>query len=266
MNNIFKDHPHNNQVLTKHGKKWVYKSTEDKSVQLKEFNIQKFLQTTGLVPKCREYSNQGFLEEFIDGNSINNHDIEKDYIIKLARACKTIHGIDVTNQINNFLRSSIHLNNTYDPIAVYHLIIGNNRKLLLANNIDTDLLERKLNKLKGRLASLDYRFSIIHGDLSGNNVIVTPTKEIRIIDWTDCRADLGICDVAQFFHLTQLDKELQETFLEEYNSNLGFGLMMQIQKIFFELYDVLHDYHQELELDPKLVKKLNLSLGKLNEY
>lgn len=261
---IFSDNPHNNKIINKNGNKLLFKSVEDKSVQSAEYLVQKFLYNSKHIPFCMDYSEAGFLEEFLKGRTFNElPSFSEAEIISIARGLAQVHSIEPTKFDIKIFDNLIYDNLKYNPLKVYELIVGESKKWLKCH-IDLSKIEKALDLLVSDLSKIDYKLSIVHGDMSGNNIFFTESGEIKFIDWTDCRIDIGISDVVQFFFLTDLEEKYQDIFIREYNSPLGFGRMLEVQSIFFELYSLVYEYRITQEVDQHFLERINSRIERLS--
>ncbi len=260
---IFTDNPHNNEFITKDGKRWVHKSVQDKSVQETEYFIQRLLIQTGHVPYCESYTPDGFLEEFIEGDMYNSIPNPSEHQIRqIAQSLSQIHRFFLSDNTYNHFDNFIYKDKKYDPILVFDLIVGDSQEWVKSIlNIDKAMFN--LVELRTELEQVAYSLSIVHGDLSGNNIIFTKKDEVKFIDWTDCRIDVGISDVVQFFHLTNLVAELEDIFIQEYNSPLCFEEMIRTQKFFFNLYDLIYTKKTKGIIDSNSLNKITAFIDTL---
>jgi len=262
MAQIYVDYPHRNTTIIKQGEKWVFKEVNNKKIQEIEYEVQKMLYPTQNVPLCKDYCNDGYWEEFIFGDQINQLSLTSKNIKSIARALREIHSYPIYTSVRNLLTTPLVKKGKYLPLKVYSLITQDYQNFV-SKYVDTQKIETYAERLDFKLKEIPYDLSIIHGDLSGNNVIIDRENRVKIIDWTDCRIDIGACDVVQFFYHTNIDLKLRNDFLVEYNSPLCFELMFKIQLIFLQLYDFINEYRKTTIVNYTLVEKINNSLDLL---
>jgi len=250
MNNIYLNYHHSNDIVTYQNKKWYHKSVKNKKIQRREFVIQHFLYKTGHLPKCIKYTENGFFEEFIIGKTFSKfNSIDNSMLGKLANALQCIHQFSVHRNYKKFF--SKNTNSIYRAQKVYELVKGAFDVGIL--RIDIAVIQSIIDVVNSKIKNLKYKLTVIHGDINPNNIFITPSRGLVIIDWTDCRVDVGICDVSQAIHSLRLNEEQKKYFLNNYNDSLNFPELIQFQQIMHCLYDVIakiitkYDYSTELK-------------------
>lgn len=135
------------------------------------------------------------------------------------------------------------------------MVMGSYNIINLDNfEFDYDLVVRVAKKLTQKLDGIPYECTIIHGDVSASNVFITPKNEIVLIDWIDCRVDVGISDFSQAIHLMRLNAKQRSVFLNTYDHALNFPLFIQFQLLMHCLYDLI----AKLNKNKPYGKELNL--------
>jgi predicted Ser/Thr protein kinase len=259
---IYKDHPHKIDFIEIADHKVIKKSTHDASIHRKEFELQKVLnKKVSSVPLVWGYHKEYFYEEYIDGKTFNQLESnEKTAILPLiVKAINRIHDIEVDENIKTIFNSNTK-KFTYDPNFILGLIVDNNIEFV-KKNVPWARILNLVRESCNIFANLDYYPSVIHGDFSGNNIILSGNK-IHIIDWTDSRIDIGLCDIIQFCHLTNLSTTQESLLIENYKNPINMPEVVKLLKIFFSLYDLIDSYKKEKIIDNKLINKIE---GLINE-
>lgn len=233
--NLFEDFPHTIKILNKEDN-FIFKSVSNKKIQKREYSIQKFLESTNLVPKVQGYSHRGFFEKVAPGKQLNKLNKLSDLqIINIARGLKEIHSLKLTPFIKTILKRELNKNGIYEPLTVYKLLIKGNARMLKDFFCEKELVSF-INNLSLDLGKT--KFTLVHGDLSVNNIFVNK-NQVTFIDWTDCRYDLPSCDISQFFYLCKIQKKQGRLFLKEYDSDWVTDDLLKLHKLFLLLYDFI---------------------------
>lgn len=261
--NIYKDHPHKIIFVRNRASRFVKKSVEDKVVQRKEFNIQKILYKTTYVPKCFQYNNAFFLEQFIEGTPLSEvNNINDRHIIELANILKKIHNpINIDDCLNIFQKEE--LKKEYDPEKVLTLVLPKDKQKIISQS-DYELIKYAGSSLKEEIKNIDYKMSIVHGDLNSQNIIISK-EGLKIIDWTDSRVDVGMVDIVQFIHLSEINEEQKKLLLKEYKHGLNIPFFVDFLLLMHAAYDYNVNY-----LNKKLTKKnselLDSAIANIRNY
>ncbi|MDO8570313.1 MAG: phosphotransferase [Candidatus Daviesbacteria bacterium] len=255
MQNIYTDYPHINKIINFNGEEWYHKAVKSKNIQYKEFIIQNKLSKTGHVPKCINYKDTGFLEQMIQGKTFSELiSITPVMLISLSKTLLKLHNYLNCNNYEDAIEKTIRIEKRYKPINVLELVVAGMRKSdLLKLGIDYNLIFFISNKLENKIRNINHKMTLIHGDVSPQNVIVTPKKKIVIVDWTDCRIDVGLSDLSQAIHLMHLNDEQQSMLLKYYPHPLNFPLFIEFQILLHCLYDTISKH---LANKPILQEKL----------
>jgi len=135
------------------------------------------------------------------------------------------------------------------------------RKMILENKINEliPLIEwLETNKVKSQ------KLLLLHGDYHGNNVIVTPTGKIVIIDWADIklgdfRLDLGFAIAAT----SSVGESIQKKFIELYQyfsgdkvNDIGYFMILSILHNLLRCYSAL--INPEITNETELTKSMFL--------
>lgn len=164
-----------------------------------ELVLQKIASDNGLTPQvinsCKHYK----LQEYVAGSTLSVSVVDKLLITQLAEQLQIIHQLPMTAGITTqrleyeLLQLKKNLKNSVDDIAFNHY-------LNLAKTLDKN----------------STRDIICHGDLSLNNLLKTPDKKIKILDWEygviGCSAyDLAFCSC-----INALDSKQHRQLVEDY--------------------------------------------------
>lgn len=252
---IYFDNPHLNKIVTYQGKKWYHKTVDDKVIQYREFAIQKLLNKLGYVPNCINYSESGFLEEIIQGETFAEFDMVSDnMLITLSGTLQSVHKFfEENNNFHLFKRFDVSVDG-YDPEHVLRLVVGDIGLNKVSNlGVDYDFIDSMTLELTNIIKKIQFKNSIIHGDVSLNNVIYTPAGSVVLIDWTDCRVDVGVSDFSQGIHLMKLSKKQRDVFLSTYDHVLNFPLFVEFQLLMHALYDLIAKIKKNKSYDYELM-------------
>lgn len=255
---IYKDHPHRVKIIQTDKQSYVVKSTKNKAVHRQEYELQDYLtRRFESVPKVWDYTDSAFKESFFTGTTYNQAKRNEriSIIPKIAKAIKDIHDLETSDEVLRiFKRKPTDFNNRYKPFDVLKLLIGKYEPII-NEHFNFESITGVITESLEDLRKLDYSLAIIHGDLSGNNIILH-TGEIKFIDWTDARIDIPICDVVQFFHLTNSTNEEEDLFLDHYDSLLAKPSIIKQQRLFFLLYDFIDNYKKTGEIDKQIKSRI----------
>ena len=106
-------------------------------------------------------------------------------------------------------------------------IAVHNERCPMLNNL-SDKMERKISKtdfdattrydLHTRLAGMERREQVCHGDFNPSNIIIQPNGEMAVIDWSHVTQGNAAADVARTFLLFSLrsTEEIAELYLDTY--------------------------------------------------
>lgn len=174
-----------------------------------KLEIDGFCKESFLVPQLKnqipELINQPVLVD-LRNNWILSECILNDF---------TIYSLDQKIQIIGKILSKLK--------EVKNLNLKIKDKDFLIKNIETIQEEEKLfslavfKKILHILSYINYPITVIHGDLTFNNII-TYNNDIKVIDWTDCCYSYNIID---FIFLEFFDTEIKK---KAYNKLLGYNV------------------------------------------
>ena len=251
---IYVDNPHINKIVTLHGKKWYHKSVDDKDIQYREFAVQKLLNKSGYVPNCINYNKSGFLEEKVRGRTFAEFEMITDkMLIALSGALQATHIFFEKNNHFDLFNESIINENRYDPGKVLNMVMGGVRSQSINDlGVDYDIINNAALELTSKIKNLPCRNTIIHGDVSLNNIILTPSESLYMIDWTDCRIDVGISDFSQAIHLMKLSQKQRNVLLGAYKNTFNFPLFVEFQLLMHGLYDLIAKLKKSEHFDVEL--------------
>lgn len=249
-----------------------YRSTPE--LQILELLINKKL----LVPKIIEKNSKYFIEEFIDGNlldeiyndyeSISKEDI--DCIIDNIVDLININNHDLNryiswNSVNEFFNYQI--NNTEN---IWNMYRDKYTSIYQALNID----DETISKLKILPNTIDTKrpLCLIHGDRHKNNMIKN-NNGLYFIDWElGCLGDLAY-DIAFHIHQMKYNESDLEYFLVNLNNRLPNEYKSAISDIhkylcFITIRSVIYYVKilNDCDYSDELLDKFYIRLKKICEY
>lgn len=264
-NKFIIDYPHQTQYLTKSGSKLVKKSVQDKKIQLIEYLTQNELLKTGVVPLANNYSEEFFLEEFIEGKQVKDLELTDNVIKMIAEALKKIHSITPSVELRNLLSRDLNNDGRYHPLDVFETMIREAGDDIINKVFDIGRIRNYLRNIEDKLNSKKYRLSIIHGDLSVNNIILS-NQRIKIIDWTDVRYDIATADISQLFYLLSLDNRQQNLFLSNYSPEYIFDDLLTAHKLLLLIYDLINISNTQKYIDINLQSEITRTINHEIKY
>lgn len=195
-----------------------------------EYNVLKYLNMTEMkryIPhvyyEIPEF--EGFIMEFLE-NSKYDFKWADHQIDELAIALRILHKINISTipeikkvspSIGDFLYTKFK--NSFDEI----LKIDYNHENLLSFNKSTLYFVRSKYEMYVKLLE-DFKqdvwdfesFSLIHGDLSGDNIMWKEDGMLTLIDWGESLIGIGLMDIAYLFTYSGWNKEKINRFLDVY--------------------------------------------------
>lgn len=175
------------------------------------------------APKLRDYLQPSTIlfEEKIEGETVKEFD--KDQIERLALALADLHSIEL-NAYGKPLtkrRKGTRMDYLLDGIETIHKIA----EPFASQTEATDLINQSLVKIKNQAnkapaAFSDTNFTLIHFDLSKNNIIYAKEDgDPVIVDWEQASAGDNAMDIAKLFLKSDFDAGQKQDFLNVYKSN-----------------------------------------------
>lgn len=233
---------------------FVIKTLQNTKRLRKEFEIQKFLSKYHLAPKVIGLKGLSFKEEFIDGLLLKDVIIDDSLVIELAKLLNKIHLIKLPNKIKLLIEDEFTKSGIYQPRLIFQELVKDVRFEEL--NSCFTLAEKYIVKVEKYLKDKHDYMCLVHGDLSMNNIVVSPNK-IVIIDWADCRLDIPTTDISQLFYLCNFTLNQQEIFLNEYNYR-GFinKDLIDLNTVLLLIYDLCKEFRDTGKCDNDLLNKL----------
>jgi thiamine kinase-like enzyme len=133
------------------------------------------------------------------------------------------------------------------------------QKLQASLEIVLKLVHENLDSFQGK------EFSLIHGDLTPNNILFDGYRTLKIIDWTDARVTDPAYDVSRFFAKFNLDVVQQRTFNEAYLNELNDPTFETRMKIYMclAMLRVIVDRIKYIKGDPE--KDLGIYFDRFEE-
>jgi hypothetical protein len=260
VDKFYDDHPHKISTRIIDGKKWMEKTVDEQRVMYKEFYVQEQLSKKGLSPLCKNLCKSSFLEEFINGNTLDKYEKIPDEILTLlAKKLMLVHEESKKLTDHEHFSDSVFLpKRTYDPKPVLSGVLKNVDQDQIPG-IDKELLELATTAVEQLVRNTKHSLTIIHGDLSPSNVIEKKDNDLMLIDWTDCRLDVGINDITQAIHLFDLSEDQAKILTDAYQHELNEPIFVSYQLFLCSLYDIIKamkTQNAELPID-KFLKQQN---------
>ncbi len=228
---MFKDYPHIN-APSPDIPNTIIKSLRNASVLKKEFHVLNFLQSQGFVPGVGKFNGRTFHEEMLSGKEIAVSNLSDATLGALARRLRKLHLLTIPPHIEKYARNAFLSNGKYRPRLVLAAIL---RKAPLSP-VSKQALRTIAKNIELKLKKSVYPISLIHGDLSRHNILLSKGR-IFLIDWTDCRMDISSCDVSQLFYLLKLTPGQEKVFLKHYNMPYIDRELLTFHKLLLSLYD-----------------------------
>lgn len=256
---MFVDYPHKNKLLTLNNKKVIKKTLADNKILEKEFKVLKFLAQLELSPKAINYNGKSYYEEYIDGERLGNN-LKDETIVSLARTITKYHSLNLPLPIKDLVDDNLVVCGRYKPSTVFKEIAEN----ILANK-DKKLYQKLFDfmlDMDSYYSKVPYKLGLVHGDLSGNNIIINQ-RGIHIIDWSDCRYDILSCDISQLFYLNTFSEEQEKKFLLNYKVGFIDKKILSSHKILLLLFDVADIYRKTKNWDVNRIKTIERTVNNL---
>ncbi|MBU1088663.1 glycosyltransferase [Patescibacteria group bacterium] len=177
--------------------------------------LKNLLKPNNFVPKVIRINwKERFVEEEkISGNQLNLDLINSNKINTLAKTLKKLHSQKLSISDQKKLADKYTNNFIYQPKKIFKSIFLNLSKA------DKQIYKKYISladKLETYFSKQVNLLSMIHGDLRPENILIDNKKNIKIVDWDDCRLDLPLVDVYIFFHNFNLNDQQQKEFWSIY--------------------------------------------------
>lgn len=251
---FFKDYPHNITTKMIDGKKYIQRSLNDNDVLKKEITAQRYLERQGFVPRIYNIDEDFYTEEFISGTSIGQTPLDEKILKSLSKLLTRLHKTEVSDELFLLLQDEFTKDRRYKPWSIMRSITNNlpqKESGLILQKVKTFFLDTE-----HQLNEAPYFFSIVHGDLSGNNIIQRD-DDLIIIDWSDVRVDIPSADVSQLFYLLKFTEDQRRDFLKYYEIPFVTDNLLRVHDILLRVYDFIQFYPQQEKLLPDILKKLD---------
>lgn len=244
---MFDDTQHTVETLKYKNKLYIKRSLKRDSQDIleKEYLVQKSINSTSIVPRVFKFRYSYYLEEIIDSRELY---LTNANIRKIASTLYTLHNINVDllpkklrdSLKNNFLdkfESSINYLNLYEAIL----------KELTSENIREELTRYKIQEFLSnhQKVKIPAKLCLIHGDLNKGNVLLDESKNIILIDWSDCRIDESAADIAQLFYHFKFTTRQIEFFFKIYSDDFLTFNVLELRKLLLLIYDVVYFWKTE---------------------
>lgn len=251
---MFNNYPHINKI-SKDDPNFIVKSLADRAILKKEFYVLVFLNKYSFTPKVCNFNGNFFCEERLTGKDITKKDLTNANIKKIALTLKKLHTLELPLKIKKLIKNNFLVSNRYRPFLIAKEIIKN-----VPSEIVEKCGEAVINIAKDlelRLKKKEYNICLIHGDLNRSNIFIQ-SKNIFLIDWTDCRLDISSCDIAQLFYSLNFNQKQENLFFKHYGFEYIYDRAIIFHKILLLLYDSVNLTSQNKFINKKRIKKLSL--------
>lgn len=175
----------------------------------KLLNHDRFIPETIRVNRVKKYIE----EEKVDGSALDTKQIDKEIIEAIAVALKKLHHKKLLLNVQKILSDQFTNSFVYRPkeifLSVFSHLTEKEKSIYQKYLPLAEKLDKVFIKQKGLL-------SVVHGDLRPENIFITGKKNIKVVDWDDCRLDLPLVDVYVFFSNCELNDQRQELFWSVY--------------------------------------------------
>nr|MBA3817058.1 aminoglycoside phosphotransferase family protein [Parachlamydiaceae bacterium] len=132
---------------------------------------------------------------FIEGQDGFSRNLKDDQWIKLGKALKQVHELEVPSSILNSLRREAYSPKWRDILrSIYPCIEGDPiadetglklQKFMKQTMPDIRRLVDRAEQLGKKLQNLSTKFVLCHSDIHGGNVLIHENSEIYIVDWDE---------------------------------------------------------------------------------
>jgi len=239
---MFKDYPHKNEVILFNKKNYLQKTLASQIVLQKEYLVMKFLEPTEIAPRAISYNGSILIEEYLnDWCPIEHRELTAKIIEKIAETLKKLHSLELSEGIIKICKDKYTMDLKYHPFQIFKTI----EKVLKSKNVycNYEKLGEYFITVNERLSRSNYTLSLIHGDLSPNNIMLKG-NEIKIVDWSDCRLDIFTADISQLFYLFKFSEGQERLFKDFYGYGLGDldNSLLLTHKILLVFYDLASDF------------------------
>lgn len=260
---MFEDVTHKIQIIYRDRIPYIKRSFNNKNstTLTKEYLIQSNIGHLLICPKTFNLSQSFYLEEYINKKNLI---LSKKNIVKIAQKLSLLHSIKPTLIPSDLLvlLKNHYVNKTKQNINYLSLIKAILRKISLMTT---------RNKFNGVLSfvkefsSNPYQVSglcLIHGDLNKNNILLSKSGDIKLIDWSDSRIDEPEADIAQFFYHFNLTSKQKKIFTNAYtHCDLNQGVLL-IRHLLLLLYDIVQTWLLTNSIDLDKFNKIDSILKK----
>ena len=194
-----------------------------------EYNIMKYLSTNRMsyyLPAIEDWIEEinGFLMEYLEHPEVSNR---STMLYLLADALRTLHSVDIPELKGMKDHRSTTGNTLIDDLReTFNSIMSNDeewRDLASTDHANLDAVRSKyeyysrlLDIVEPLLSNTTY--SLTHGDLAGDNIMVKKDGSLALIDWAEAAISTGLSDIAYLSTYSQWNKDAIEQFLTIYFS------------------------------------------------
>jgi thiamine kinase-like enzyme len=262
---MFEDTKHTVETLKYKNRLYIKRSLklDSQDILEKEYLVQKSINHTRVVPRVFNFRSLYYFEEIIDFRKLY---LTNENIQNIAAALYTLHNINVdllakklqASLKNHFLDKS---GRNINYVSLYEAIL----KELTSEDIREELIRYNIQKFLSshQEEKIPAKLCLIHGDLNKGNVLLDEFKNIKLIDWSDCRIDEPAADVAQLFYHFKFTTRQAELFFNTYPDTFIAHGVLEIRKLFLLLYDVVFLWKtKKRKASGKLVQIRDIILNK----
>lgn len=200
--------------------------TQTNSLEL-EYSIMKYLSSNEMsyyLPAIEDWIEEinGFLMEYLEYPKQSNR---STMLYLLADALCTLHGVNIPELKGmKDYRPSTGTTLIDELRETFRTVISNGKDwqgLPLCDKPKLDTVRSKYkyyNRLLALVEALlsNTTYSLTHGDLAGDNIMVKKDGNLALIDWAEAAVSTGLADVAYLSTHSQWDRNVIEQFLTIY--------------------------------------------------
>ena len=164
----------------------------------------------------------GFLMEYLEYPKQSNR---STMLYSLADALRTLHGVNIPEfKGMKDYRASTGTTLIDDLREIFRSVISNDKDWKGLASSDKPKLGTVRSKYEyyNRLLAIietlmsNTTYSLTHGDLAGDNIMVKKDGNLVLIDWAEAAISTGLADVAYLSTYSQWDRNAIEQFLNIY--------------------------------------------------
>lgn len=208
---LFDDYPHKIEEITIDGELYLHKSLANRGVLRKEYEVTNFVSELGVGPAVRGWYEDHYIEKKLMGVTLDSINFNDMHVTQLAINLSLIHNATLPTVLEGMLYDELSKKGDHRASVVFEAMVSVHPKIL---PVEVKKLASKFFLTRDVLFT-DQKFSLIHGDLTKNNILVS-SNNVFFIDWADARFDLPSIDVAQLFFSALKTEKAQRLFIANY--------------------------------------------------